>query len=194
MLPNAKKYYTPEEYLALEEKAEYKSEYYQGEIFAMAGGSYNHTVISVNLIIALGSAFASRRCIVFNSDMKVLVEANGLYTYPDISAVCGAPGFVANRTDVITNPILIIEVLSDSTSFYDRNNKFALYRALSSLEDYVLIDQKQVLVEYYRRTGSRSWSLETYESLEEVVKLEAVEVELSLSQIYHKVIFPSPHL
>ncbi len=137
MSQTARKYYSVEEYLVLEDKAAYKSEYYQGEIFAMAGGTYNHDVISLNLASALNIAFTNRGCVAFTSDMKVKVSANNFYTYPDVSAVCGDPVFDGERTDIITNPIFIADVLSDSTSRYDRGGKFELYRGLNSLEDYV---------------------------------------------------------
>lgn len=185
----ARKHYTPAEYLALEERAAYKSEYFKGEIFAMAGGSYNHTVISVNMLVALSNGLATRPCVVFNSDMRLLVQANGLYTYPDVSVVCGDPAFVEGRTDTVTNPQLIVEVLSESTGFYDRNGKFALYRELPSLHEYVLIDQNRVLVEYYRRLNNDEWLLKTFNDLEAVVRLGDLGVEISLKQIYNRVIF-----
>jgi Uma2 family endonuclease len=190
MSQTARKFYTVAEYLALEDAADYKSEYFQGEIFAMAGATYNHDVISLNLASALNIAFTNRECVAFTSDMKVKISANDFYTYPDVSAVCGQPVFDNGRTHIITNPIFIAEVLSDSTSRYDRGGKFALYRALDSLEDYVLIDQNRVLVEYYHRLNPAEWLLKTYNQLENVLDLQAVSVEISLRQIYNKVNFP----
>lgn len=115
MFQPEQKYYTPEEYLALEEDAEYKSEYYQGEIFAMSGGSPNHNRIAGNLYIALREALEGKSCEAFFSDMRLQVKKNGLYTYPDVMVVCGGLEFVKGRTDTITNPVVIIEVLSEST-------------------------------------------------------------------------------
>ena len=138
MLKPRKDYFTPEEYLALEEEAEYRSEYYQGEIFAMTGGSANHNTIAVNLCRSLDEAFDDKPCQVFINDMRLLVQDNGLYTYPDLMVVCGNIKFVAGRDDTVTNPIVVVEVLSKSTGSYDRGPKFELYRALHTLQDYVL--------------------------------------------------------
>lgn len=190
MSQTARKYYSVEEYLALEDAANYKSEYFQGEIFAMAGRTYNRDVISLNLASALNLAFTNRECVAFTSDMKVKVSARSFYTYPDVSAVCGQPVFDSGRTDIITNPIFIAEVLSDSTSRYDRGGKFELYRTLDSLEDYVLLDQNRVLVEYYHRLHPGEWLLKTYDKIEDSLNFQAVAVEVSLRQIYNKVIFP----
>ncbi|ACF13032.1 protein of unknown function DUF820 [Chloroherpeton thalassium ATCC 35110] len=187
MLAQEKKYFTPEEYLELEEKAEYKSEYYQGEIFAMSGGSVNHCRIAINVQTGLNVAFRKRNCEVFNGDMRVLVQENGLYTYPDVSAICGEIKFAEGRNDTVTNPCLIVEVLSKSTKDYDRGQKFELYRALPSLEDYVLIHQDKVHVEHFHKQSDGKWLFMDICSLEENLVLESVDVTLPIRDLYEKV-------
>src|SRR5580765_534258 len=132
----AKEYYTPEQYLALEREAEYKSEYINGQIYAMLGASREHIVIAVNLVSELRTQFRGRPCEVYNSDMRVKVNPTGMYTYPDVTATCGEPVFDDKQRNTLTNPNVIIEVLSPSTEVYDRGVKFAHYRRLRSLTDY----------------------------------------------------------
>ncbi len=182
----AKKFYTPEEYLALEETAEYKSEYCNGEIFAMAGGSTNHHRIVVNVSAALHAAFRDTPCEVFASDVRLLTPS-GLYTYPDVMVVCGKIEFAEGRNDTITNPVLIVEVWSESTKAYDRGDKFDLYRALTTLRDYVMIDQKTAHIEYFRRLEDRIWLLTDYRQMEGILKLDSIAVEIPMAEIYSKV-------
>jgi Uma2 family endonuclease len=173
--------------LALEEEAEYRSEYYQGEIFAMAGGSANHNRIAGNLYTDLNIAFEGKPCEAFINDVRLLVKKNGLYTYPDVMMVCGKLQFVKGRDDTLTNPIVIIEVLSDSTAGYDRGAKFELYRALKTLQDYILIDQTKVHLEHFHKLKDGRWILQEFEQLEDKLPLESVEVEISLQRIYRNV-------
>lgn len=187
MVAKPQKFYSPEEYLALEELAEYRSEYYRGEIFAMSGGSVNHNRIAKNVVITLDAALASKPCETFITDMRLLVKKNGLYTYPDVMIVCGRLEFATGRTDTLTNPVAIIEVLSESTQAYDRGAKFELYRALETLQDYVLIDQSRVHVEYFHKLDDGRWVLAEFNELVMVLLLESVGVELSLSQVYQRV-------
>lgn len=184
-----KKKYTPEEYLALEVKAAHKSEFYDGEIFAMAGGSESHTLISGNIHAELRGRLRQRPCRAYNSEMKILVKANGLYTYPDASVVCGKPDFPEGRTDMITNPVLIVEVLSDSTEEYDRSGKFRLYRTLGSLREYLLIEQNAASLQYYRKLEDGKWLIEEVAGMDAVLKLAHLEVEIPLSEIYDRVEF-----
>lgn len=186
MVAKPQKFYSPEEYLALEELAEYRSEYYRGEIFAMSGGSVNHNRIAKNIVVALDVALAGKPCETFIADMRLLVKKNGLYTYPDVMIVCGQLEFAKGRTDTLTNPTVIIEVLSESTQAYDRGAKFELYRALETLQDYVLIDQSRVHVEYFHKLDDGRWLLAEFNVLDGVLLLESVGVKLSLSQIYRR--------
>ena len=151
----AQQYYTPEEYLALERKAEYKSEYINGEIYAMSGASRAHILITVNLTRELSTQLRGRPCEVYASDMRVKVSPTGMYTYPDVAAVCGEARFEDGQVDTLTNPSVIIEVLSPSTEAYDRGEKFAHYRKLQSLAEYVLVAQDKMRVEHFARHGER---------------------------------------
>lgn len=187
MVAKPQKYYSPEEYLTLEETAEYRSEYYRGEIFAMAGGSANHNRIAGNIYLGLRETLEGKPCEAFITDMRLHVKKNSLYTYPDVMVVCGRIEYVKGRTDTLTNPVVIIEVLSESTQAYDRGAKFELYRAIESLQDYVLVDQARVHVEYFHKLEDGRWLLAEFNELDAVLRLEAVEVELPLSRVYQRV-------
>ncbi|MFN8454993.1 MAG: Uma2 family endonuclease [Anaerolineae bacterium] len=191
MLQPQPKYYTPAEYLALEEVAETKSEYFQGEIFAMSGGSTNHNRIALNVCAMLNLAFEDKPCEVFSSDVKVLVQDNGLYTYPDAMVVCGSIEYAEGRNDTITNPIVIFEVLSKSTRDYDRGKKFELYRDLPSLQEYVLIDQERVYLEHYHKVEDGRWVLTLFNNPDTTLTLAAIGVSLAVNRIYHKVDWPT---
>lgn len=178
---------TPEEYLAREEKAEYKSEYFQGQVFALAGGSLNHNLIVGNIHTELKSALKTKPCRVLMSDMRLLVQRNGLYTYPDVMVVCGKVEFVEGRNDTITNPIVIVEVLSPSTYNYDRVKKFALYKQLDSLREYMLVDSEQVHVTLLRRLESGIWTIEMYDTPDVMVRLESLGCEIPITAMYEQV-------
>lgn len=179
--------YTPEEYLALEELVDTKSEYYKGQIFAMTGGSINHNWIAVNVITALGGGLQSTPYEPFNSDLRVYIKAHDLFTYPDVSVLCGEPAFYNNRIDSITNPTVIIEVLSPSTKDYDRGQKFEFYRSLPSLQDYLVIHQDQILVEYHHKVGIGRWLLTEYTDLDETLIIQAINIALPIRRIYARV-------
>src|SRR4051794_37409677 len=149
MVAQPQHYYTPEEYLTLERAAEYKSEYLDGQILPMSGASRAHNIITAHLVRLLDTQFDGRPCQVYGSDMRVRVSATGLYTYPDVTASCGAQQFVGAHQVTLLNPTVIIEVLSPSTELYDRTEKFDHYRRLESLADYVLVAQDRVRVDHY---------------------------------------------
>jgi Uma2 family endonuclease len=190
MTQAVQKYYSPEEYLAFEEKALSKSEYYQGEIFQMAGGSGRHNQISSNINTILNVALFDRDCIVYPSDMRILVQANGLYTYADTLVVCGEVQYLPNREDTVTNPVLIVEVLSPSTRNYDRGDKFRLYRDLETFKGYLILEQNSVQVEYFSKQTDGSWILRTFTDPNDLIELEALNLELPVGRIYSKVKFP----
>ena len=175
---------TPEEYLAFERQADFKSEYFQGETFAMAGTSRRHNRLVVNLTISLGGKLLPKGCEVFANDMRVKVEANGLYTYPDLAVVCSEPRFEDTELDTLLNPELLIEVLSPSTEAYDRGRKFDLYRQLDSLTDYLLVAQEQAQVLHYRKPASGDWLLHESTALTDSLRLEEWGLELPLSELY----------
>ena len=186
----AKQYYTPEEYLELEATADYKSEYIDGQIIAMAGASINHNRISLNLSSGLNFAFRNQNYEVFMGDMRLWIPQKLIYTYPDVIIIADEPEFFNNRTDTITNPQVIIEVLSKSTKSYDREDKFAAYRTIPTFQEYLLIDQNRIHVEQFFKTGKKRWTLCEYDEEDENISLETVSFEISLQNLYNKVKFP----
>ncbi len=182
----AEKYITPEEYLAIERLADYKSEYYDGELFAMAGGSKRHNAIAANVTGELRQKLKKKPCLVFNSDQKIYIEDYELYTYPDVSLVCGKLDYDGPEPDVITNPILIVEVLSESTAGYDRGKKFEFYRSLSSFRHYILIDQERVFVEHFYKDQGK-WIMTVFKSMEDALHLDDLECDLAVAEIYDKI-------
>jgi Uma2 family endonuclease len=186
MATQPKPYYSPEEYLALERSAEYRSEYLAGQIFAMAGASEDHNTIAANILWNLRNQFQGRPCRVYMSDMRVRVTPNGLYTYPDIAVVCGPRDFADEHRDTLLNPAVIFEVLCPSTEAYDRGEKFAQYWRVESLVDYVLVAQDHVRVEHFTRQGD-GWFLSAVSSFDEILRLESVDAELPVSAIYENV-------
>lgn len=183
-----RKNYTPEEYLALEEQAEFRSEYKNGEIAAMSGGSFYHVQIISNAARSLGNQIGDR-CSVLPSDMKVWVEKRGKFYYPDITILCAEPVFYRNRTDTITNPQILIEVLSKSTEANDRTEKFWSYQMLDSLQEYILISQDKAAVEQFVRQPDGSWRYLAVIGKESVLRLTTVEAELDLTEVYRKINF-----
>ncbi len=184
--------YTPAEYLALDRAAERKSQYYAGEMFAMSGASRRHNLIVTNLVRELSGLLRSRPCEVYPSDMRVKVSRTGLYTYPDVTVVCGEPRFEDEQVDILLNPTLIIEVLSDSTEDYDRGRKFAHYRQIESLKEYLLVAQDEPHVERYRRQDEHQWLLWETSQPDASVELASIRCEVTLHEIYAKVNFGEP--
>ena len=178
---------TPEQYLELERKAEFKSEYYAGQMFAMSGGSNKHSLIGGNVHALLWSQLRGRLCLTFNSDMKVRVDATGLYTYPDVSVVCGEPQYTDGHQDMVENPVVVVEVLSPSTEGYDRGEKFVHYQWISSLTDYLIISQETMRVEQYVRQTDDRWLLTVHSGFEAAVQIVSIGCVLHLAEIYERV-------
>ena len=183
----AQKRYTPEEYLALERQAQCKSEYYAGDICAMAGASRWHNLIVTNVLREISLQLKGRPCTTYPSDMRVKISPTGLYTYPDVTVVCGAAQFEDTQQDTLLNPTLIVEVLSESTEAYDRGGKFAHYRKLTSLMEYVLIAQTKPHVEHYVRQPDNRWLLAEADSLHQTLHLPSIDCHLVLAEVYDKV-------
>ena len=183
-----KKKYTPGEYLNLEEKAETRSEYWNGEIVSMAGGNINHQQITTNLTVTLSNNLKGK-CRIFPIEMKVWVKKRNKFFYPDITVICGKPNFYKNRRDTIDNPKMIIEVLSKSTAGFDRAEKFLSYQTLSSLDEYVLISQEKPVVEQYIKREDGNWIFQATIGLESSVEFTSVETALTLQEIYDLVEF-----
>jgi len=155
-------YLSPAEYLAIERKAATKSEYFKGQMFPMAGGLEPHNLIAANTLTRVTMQFFDRPCRAYGSDMRIKVQATGLYTYPDISALCGELQFDDAHRDTLLNPQVLVEILSKSTERYDRRDKFEHYQRIPSLQDYVMISQKKHHVDHYKRQADGSWLLRAY--------------------------------
>ena len=186
MSTQPKAFLTPEQYLEIERKAEFKSEYYQGEMFAMAGARSDHNLIVDSLVAHLYPQLRPRRCLIYSSDQRVRVSATGLYTYPDVVVVCGEPQYVDEESDTLTNPTLIIEVLSPSTEAYDRGRKFEHYRSLPSLREYLLVETDRVHVDLYTRQDRGQWLLTAAGRAEDTIELSSIDCKLTLAEIYEK--------
>lgn len=180
---------TPEEYLELERKSEIRSEYLDGEMFAMTGARRNHILITLNLSAELGTQLFDRPCEIYPTEMRTKVSPTGLYTYPDMAVVCGEPVFEDDHFDTLLNPQVIIEVLSDSTESYDRGKKFAHYRAIDSLSEYLLVSQAECRIEKFVRQKSGDWLYSESTDPNGSIELESIACRLSLSRVYHKVNF-----
>lgn len=193
MTVHSKAYLTPEEYLALERASESKSEYIDGEMFAMTGASLHHSLITLSLGGELRQQLKGRSCSVFVNDLRVWVPAAGLYTYPDVGVVCGEPALADEHFDMLTNPTVLIEVLSPTTEAYDRGRKFEAYRTLASLREYLLVSQDRPRVEQYiRQEDGSHWTFSAETGLDAILELPSIQCRLALVEIYDKVGFPAP--
>ncbi len=183
-----KKRYTPEEYLALEEKTEFKSEFHDGEIIPMTGGSFNHNEILTNLWL-LKSRLRGKGYRFYSSDVRLWIPKYRKFTYPDVMVIQGEPAPYNNRTDTLTNPLSIIEVLSKSTEDYDKRDKFKYYRSIPELQEYVLINQYDLEIQQYTKSDGGFWIYRVYESTEDIVKFVLIEVEMTVAEIYEGISF-----
>ncbi len=186
--------YTLEEYLVMEEAAEYKSEYHGGKIVAMAGGSFDHNTIGQNAGSAISNQLRAKNksCRVANSDQKIYIDNYDKGVYPDVSVFCDKPQFHKGRKDIITNPILVVEVLSPSTEGYDRGAKFTQYRSIPSFKEYVLIAQDKAWVESFYKVEEDVWRISNAEGLDSKIQLFSLGIEITLADIYHLVDFELP--
>ena len=182
-----KTFITPEQYLEIERKAEFRSEYYNGEMFAMSGASWPHSLIVAHLTRELSQQLRQRPCSVVSQDLRVRVKATGLYTYPDVVVVCGEPQFSDDKPDTLLNPSVIIEVLSPTTEAYDRGRKFGHYRAIESLREYVLVSSDIVSAELFVRREDGQWTLTAADKMEDAIEIPSVQCRLALADIYEKV-------
>ena len=186
MATAAKRRLTEQEYLALERKAETRSEFVDGEMFAMAGGTERHSLITANLIGELHFQLKGKPCQVLTSDMRLKIEATNIYTYPDVQIGCGRLRFEDATKDTLLNPRIIIEVLSESTAAWDRGRKFWHYRHLDSLTDYVLVSQGGWMVEHFTRQPDDAWRLQVLDGASGVLALRSIKVRVKLAEIYAK--------
>ncbi|MFN7948013.1 MAG: Uma2 family endonuclease [Blastocatellia bacterium] len=190
-LPQSRMRFTPEEYLAFERASETKHEYLDGQIYAMAGASPLHNQICFNVTVAIGSRLRGTSCYGYTSDQKVRTDPLDLFSYPDLTIVCGEPRYHDEQNDVILNPGVIIEVLSPTTESYDRGEKFAHYRQTKSLTDYILIAQDRPGVEHYsRQKGKRQWLFDSATEMSAEITIDSIKCRLKLADIYDPVVFP----
>jgi Uma2 family endonuclease len=188
-LPRQKAMLTPDQYLAVERQAEYRSEYFRGEMFAMAGGTREHSLIKSNLVASLNVLLKGNPCTVYDSDLRVLIAATGLYTYPDASVACEPLKYADDRRDTYLNPTLISEVLSEGSEAYDRGKKFDHYRTIDSLREYLIISQDCPKVERFARNSDNTWTLTVKSGLNEALDLISIKGKLSLADLYDKLEF-----
>lgn len=184
----ANRYFTPEEYLKLEREAPYKSEYYEGVIYAMAGARRAHNLIATNTIRELSQGVRSRPCEVYGSDMRVRT-GSGLYAYPDAIVVCGKPELLDEAQDTLLNPLVLVEVLSQSTEAYDRGKKFELYRSIPSFREYILLASDRIHADLYVREAKGQWLLTSVGNLSDELFIESIGCRLHLADLYEKVQF-----
>ena len=188
-MSTALKRITPQEYLIRERQASIKSEFYQGEIFAMGGGSANHSLIAANFVGEARNSLKGRPCAVFNSDLRVQVQSTGLYTYPDATIVCGELLFDDDHRDTLLNPTVIVEVLSDSTEKYDRGKKSNHYRQIASLKELILIAQDRSHVERFTRQANGDWLFHEQKELTADFELKSLGISIAISELYRGVKF-----
>lgn len=184
-----KRYYTPEEYLALEEVAEYKSEYHDGEIVPMTGGTTNHNTIALNFCTNFKFSLRGQNYRIYMGDVRLWIPRYRRYTYPDVMVITGSPVYEGAGTTTVTNPSLIVEVLSKSTTNYDQGDKFRYYRSIPEFREYILIDQYSIHVEQFAKNSESKWVLTEYESEDTVLVLDSIEFQIPLSDIYEGVDF-----
>ncbi|MFN3346177.1 MAG: Uma2 family endonuclease, partial [Chloroherpetonaceae bacterium] len=184
-----KPYATVEQYLAIERVALQKSEYFNGEMFLMAGASEAHNTISANVVATLWNHFRKRGCRVYGSDMRIYTQTTGLFSYADAVVVCGKPEFYDHEQDILINPTLIVEVLSPATEQYDRGKKFELYKGLVSFQDYVLVAQEKACVEHWEKLGAGEWQRQEVIGVEGVLRIARYELAIPMAEIYLNVEF-----
>ncbi|HEX6847739.1 MAG TPA: Uma2 family endonuclease [Chitinophagaceae bacterium] len=174
---------TIQEYLDMEEASQEKHEYYRGEVFAMSGPKVPHNIIAVNLLSQLSTKLKGKSCRPFNSDQRIHIEKNTLFTYPDISIICGEIISLNNDEWNVLNPTVLVEVLSPSTKNYDRGEKFMLYRDIPTLKEYILVDSEMIHIEAFRLNTRDHWELEEYRDTSEILPLPSVHISMALTEI-----------
>jgi len=182
-------YISPDEYLAAERLAAEKHEYYRGEVFAMSGATLKHNITIKNLNTVVLPFLKGKGCDMFGSDLRIHIPENTLYTYPDFSIICGKPELTDKEMDTITNPSVVIEILSKSTRDYDRGTKFNLYRSIKTLKEYILVDSTGVSVEIFTRQQDERWILSEYKNLLEYFTITTIDLKILLADVYEAVRF-----
>ena len=188
-LQTQKRYYTPEEYLELEEAADYKSEYRDGDIVPLTGGTTNHNKIALNFAANLKFGLKGQKYDIYIGDVRLWIPRYRQYTYPDVMVIQGEPIYTGTNTTTVMNPLLIAEVLSKSTKNYDQGDKFLYYRSIPELREYILIDQSQYHVMQYVKTAEGQWLFTEFEAEDSVLSLQSVDFKIAFSDLYERVNF-----
>lgn len=183
------KYMTVEEYLAFEDASTEKHEFIGGVVYAMAGAGVSHNRVVRNTVVEIGQFLKEKPCEIFQSDLKVHVKTESGISYPDITIVCDELQFLETRTDVVTNPSVIVEVLSPSTQNYDHGEKFMFYRQIESLQEYILISSMELRIEKFKKEASGSWTLTEYKNLTDKLPIDTIQFQLLLAEIYRDIVF-----
>ena len=191
MVLQAQQYYSPEDYLELEVNSEERHSYIDGEIIEIPGGTPNHNKIAGNLYAALNFAMKRQPYEMYMTDQRLWVPALRTFTYPDVMLIAQPIEFAEGRKDTLTNPLMIAEVLSNSTEAYDRGQKFAAYRSIASFQEYVLIDQYAMHIEHYAKTEPQKWIFSEYDGADSVLALASMPFQIALADLYDKVDFSS---
>lgn len=184
-----KSLYTIDDYIELEDNAEEKYEYHNGEVFMMAGTMPNHSLVAANFTRGIGNALRGRNCSPFDSGLRVYVESKDAILHPDISVICGKVETHETKKSLVLNPMVIIEILSDSTEAYDRGDKFAIYRQIPSFKEYILVSHKEAIIETFYREDQTLWHINRISGLESQIYIRSLDINISLSDIYDKVEF-----
>lgn len=193
MVADPQKIYSPQQYVALERAAEWKSEFFNGQIYAMAGGSPTHAQLTINVGSLLHQQLRGQSCRTFSSDLRVQISATGAFVYPDVTVACPPLHFSDEDDYALTNPVVVIEVLSPSTEAHDRGAKWGHYQQISSLRDYILVAQDQARLEHYSRQDDGSWRYHVVQNAESAVQLDSIGCHLNIGDVYEGVEFaPSP--
>lgn len=180
---------TEAEYLVMERDSEARNEFFGGEVFGMAGGTPQHSLIATNIAREFGNKLLDNRGVPYNADLRIKVEATGLYTYPDLSVICGPLRLAPGTDDTVVNPVLLVEVLSDSTEAYDRGKKFEHYRQIPTLQEYLLVSQREPRIEQFIRQPGEHWLLAEAAGLGKSLELPSLRITISLAEIFLKVTF-----
>lgn len=187
-LPKRVPSFSVAEYLRIERAATFRSEFFRGEMFAMAGGTPKHSLIKMNLSGSLWGQLRGKPCVPYDSDLRIRCRT-GLYTYPDASVICGQLEFDDDQKDTVLNPTLIVEVLSKSTEAYDRGKKFDHYMTIPALREYVLVSQEEPMMQRFLRNDDETWTLTSVSGMDRSLKLLSIDVELPLAEVFDRVDF-----
>lgn len=183
------RFMTVEEYLEMEDASQEKHEYYGGEVFAMAGAGFTHNQVVANTFGNTYQYLKDKDCRIYGSDLKVNVKTKSAFVYPDLTIICNDPQFLEDRKDIVTNPVVIIEIFSPGTQNFDHGEKFMLYRQIPALQEYILISSMELLVEKFLRHPSGSWTLTEYKKPEDKFSIDNINYQISLAEIYRDVVF-----